>query len=1651
MSAENLLEEMMNYFTDPDQLIEFASANGLLEDSIIQNRLRHIHDMEEIHKDAEETLKTKVNEFHSNQSLENWAIQNNVLQDKIVQARLKELSFMCDICLKSFKSMFNLKRHKDSIHKEMKHVCSKCNKSFSTIENKSKHESTCTGPPIKLANLQCETCKKEFTTPYSLMKHKCIIQCESCKKTFKSKKGLEKHICGHSIRCRECNERFMSRSNLYDHYQLLHNQMGGRDELQVPPWGNRVAPWENDQGDTVDHELKRTYETHTSVILDTHLESQMQSIFNFPVDNALSIDQLMNQVNEIYDRQNRAFKLNLIFGLILKNTETDAFRYFKPYTNEYVFEKPIYVSKRKDLKKIRSRFQQLNITTYMLRQRPDTKWKPFLLTNVRYWINPTHFPLGGPAVLPQYLLDNMSLISMTKSKKGKHTYQDNLCAFRCLAYHREGKSKFLVHKQFEASTKHYFDKYIAVRKLSVKDFPGVDIKDMPDFESCFQLNVNIFSLDDKGSATPVYKSRCRYEDTMNLNVFKSHLSYITKMESYCSKYQCKTCDRLFSTSCHWIRHQRKCTNQTKYNFPGGFFNAPQTIFEQLEEYGIIVKEEDRFFPWFAVFDFESLLITRREQNSEKLVWSSEHKPISVSISSNILGFVKPNCIVNSNLDILLEKMMLYLNQITEKLKQLTTSKWGWVIDRLEDMMADWKPEKPRKRKISEQENEEEASESTMYEPPSKKFLSHMKKSNVAHAFFEKLQQDQWGIEYNDWEEEDTEEEENIEEEVSTTESNNVKQIMYNQLKGLYGKFQNYCHQLPVLGFNSANYDLNLIKEKLAKHLNMHDTTHGFTVKRNNAYTCISNDNLKFLDITQFLAPGTSYAKFLTAFGVEESKGYFPYEWFDDVTKLECTSLPPYDAFYSSLKENNVLEAEYIQWEKLGKKGSPPKSGTENFKDLQHVWKEKHMKSFKDFLVWYNNLDVGPFVEAVQKLQEFYRDRRIDIFKVSISVPGVARRMLFDIAKKAGATFAICDAKNADLYKTIKNNIVGGPSIIFTRHHKAFETYIRQELGKVCQRLVGFDANALYLWAIGQLMPTGPFIRRKVENEFRPERRDKYMSMYYWMDWLNHSENKHILHKLNYGKEKRIGPYPVDGYDPQTNTVYQHQGCYYHAHRNCPITKYIKSEKWHKEQPKKLERTKVCSQYIRDKGFNLVEMWECDFQKMCKENPDLQKFIDNKQPAFYQKHKGKVSEQQILNGVSTERLFGMVEVDIEVPETWNSEFEREMSPQEYFSEMSPLFCTTDVPFECIGDHMQKHAKTFDLGDKPRRLLIGGMKGRKMLIATPLLKWYLDHGMVVTNIYQVIEYTPQKCFEEFVTQVSDSRREGDKDKSKAVIADISKLIGNSAYGSMIMDKQKHSSIKYRQGERNACLLVNDPRFRTLTELDPVEEFYEIEMAKKRITLNLPIQLGYFILQYAKLRMLAFYYDFMDVYVDRRDFEYCEMDTDSAYMAISGMNLEDIIKPDMKDKYVHGLKGFCTNTDIKADSVYHWFPRTCCQEHIKYDKRTPGLFKLEYEGEEMIGLCSKTYIVRNKEDCKFSSKGISKNRVTDPMSTFRKVLQTQQPGYGINKGFRARNNCIFSYEQQRNGFSYFYCKRKVLDDGIHTVPLNLVLTPIKPIKED
>ena len=138
-------------------------------------------------------------------------------------------------------------------------------------------------------------------------------------------------------------------------------------------------------------------------------------------------------------------------------------------------------------------------------------------------------------------------------------------------------------------------------------------------------------------------------------------------------------------------------------------------------------------------------------------------------------------------------------------------------------------------------------------------------------------------------------------------------------------------------------------------------------------------------------------------------------------------------------------------------------------------------------------------------------------------------------------------------------------------------------------------------------------------------------------------------------------------------------------------------------------------------------------------------------------------------------------------------------------------------------------------------------RKLFFSTPLLKWYLNHGLVISHIYTVVEYIPNAALNSFMTQVAQARLDGDRDNDKALIAETMKLIGNSSYGKLITNKEKHHDIVY-VSESEIGTEIMDEHFYNLTELP--DGYCEVEKTKKKINLDLPIHLGVFILNYAKL---------------------------------------------------------------------------------------------------------------------------------------------------------------------------------------------------------
>ena len=662
----------------------------------------------------------------------------------------------------------------------------------------------------------------------------------------------------------------------------------------------------------------------------------------------------------------------------------------------------------------------------------------------------------------------------------------------------------------------------------------------------------------------------------------------------------------------------------------------------------------------------------------------------------------------------------------------------------------------------------------------------------------------------------------------------------------------WINQVPVVGFNSGHYDLKLIRKYFVPLMTRDKDV--FAAEKNGRIMFINTPKFKFLDVMNYLAPGITYDKWVKTYGASLTKSWLPYEWFDSPGKLDYQGLPSYFAWYSQLKGGYVLT---------------PKE----YEGCQRIFKERGMRTFGDWLKYYNNLDVAPFLEALQKMKEFYTSLGVDIFKDAVSLPGVSKQYILrkTLQRRRGYTPPELYPPNKEAYEMLKTAVVGGPSLVFTRKHVAGETRIRShqyEDARLVKRILGYDANSLYPSTMMKEMPCGPgFVQ-----------------------------------------------------------AYQYPEAYARI-----LPQLLSSGEW----------------------------------------------------------------------------FGFAEVDIEVPqESWGE-----------FEEIPPIFINRNVPDSAVPQHMHDYLERSNRKRFPeQQKLLGVMSAKKVLLYALLLQWYLNNGLKLTAVYRTINYEPRKIFSWFVTEVADNRRKGDADKDKALLAEVFKLLGNSAYGKFIEAVERQNRTLYTSDENEVDKQLRSAWFQDLEEIG---DAYKIDLRKDKLTITNPFQVGIVVYQLAKLRMLQFYYEFLDFYLDRRDFELIQMDTDSMYFSLSHEKIEDAIKPGYEAQFEEDKKLWLA-----------W---------DKWSNREPGLFKLEKQGTRAIALCSKCYYVEDEASgqAKVSSKGVNKRQNELRWERYDRALEGSRD-MATNRGFRMHNGAMYTYEQRKLGLSAYYDKRWVLPDGIHTEPI-------------
>lgn len=312
---------------------------------------------------------------------------------------------------------------------------------------------------------------------------------------------------------------------------------------------------------------------------------------------------------------------------------------------------------------------------------------------------------------------------------------------------------------------------------------------------------------------------------------------------------------------------------------------------------------------------------------------------------------------------------------------------------------------------------------------------------------------------------------------------------------LYGLGHRQCirdyrmrQTIPVVFHNLSGYDSHLLLRDLtAKEFEDQDWNSRVSILPCNEEKVLtfSIGQFRFIDSWRFLnrsldelvsmqkKSGNTFPAVHSEFGDKShwltQKGCFPYEWLQNEERLEQTSLPARDEFYSKLRGESITEAEY--------------------QHAQNVWQQFHCKTMRDYLELYIKSDVLLLADVF----EYYRTQSLSSCGLDpshfVSLPGFAQKTMM---KMTEARLELLP--NADMYRWVERGLRGGMVVASHRHATASELGLSPTRAEHKDHIGYYDATNLYGKAMTQILPQGDFKWATKEFLAKWDTKDKILRM-----------------------------------------------------------------------------------------------------------------------------------------------------------------------------------------------------------------------------------------------------------------------------------------------------------------------------------------------------------------------------------------------------------------------------------------------------------------------------------------------------------------------------------------------------------------------------
>lgn len=318
-------------------------------------------------------------------------------------------------------------------------------------------------------------------------------------------------------------------------------------------------------------------------------------------------------------------------------------------------------------------------------------------------------------------------------------------------------------------------------------------------------------------------------------------------------------------------------------------------------------------------------------------------------------------------------------------------------------------------------------------------------------------------------------------------------------------------------------------------------------------------------------------------------------------------------------------------------------------------------------------------------------------------------------------------------------------------------------------------------------------------------------------------------------------------------------------------------------------------------------------------------------------------------------------------------------------------------------------------KTQKLIPNFRKKEHYIVHYMNLKFYLDHGLILTKIHKIISFNQQPWLKKYVDYNNEKRKLSCNEFDKCFY----KLLNNSFFGRSCMNVRKQVNVKIAINQKETKKHLSSS---ALEYFSPINDYCAL-FKKKRSTLclNKPIFIGFTVLELSKLHMYRLFYDVFKKFYDQ-NVTLLYMDTDSFTLEITCEDFYD----DLKNKLP---EIFDTSNYPKSHKLFS-----------KSNENKLGYFKDETKGIPIKEFCSlkpKMYSYIFDDSQKSTAKGVKKSVLKNlTHNMYKNVLDEKKFKRCIQQQIISKKHDINTVLVNKKSLCAFYDKKFVLSDGIHSL---------------